>query len=183
MALDVTQIPEETRGVFGGMTRLERDWIRDNPTATRKLSEMLQTACVDPILLSTTGTPPPSNELGFTVSDTAAKFGVPEWVAHDWHSQDRLGTNETLWGKEIRRCLRETPERWLRAVDLVDRVAHLVPGERVQQMQQNRRDAGRRCTERTAISLIVNSVIHSSIRRGTFESRNRSGRLEVRLAQ
>lgn len=184
VALDVTQVPVGTQGVWAAMTRWERDWIRKNPAAAVELSQQLKEAGVDPIVLSMVRVSPDPSELGATTAESAEQFGVPDWVAAEWHRRREISRGSTPWGEAIRGALAAEPDRWFLAVELVDRYSHLIPAERIRARREQRKRHGSSCTDRAAASTIIGGVIYTGIRKGYFERRlTRDGRLEVRRAR
>ena len=182
-ALLATEVPASTQGVWAAMTRWERDWIRKNPDHARELSRQLVAAGVDPIVLSMVRVSPDPVELESTAAETAERFGVPEWVAEEWHRRRGLSRGSTPWGEAVRSAVASEPDRWFSAVELVDRFAPLIPQERVRARQEQRRRHGSSSTERAAVSTIIGGVIYTAIRRGYFIKRNTlAGGLEVRAA-
>lgn len=186
MALDPTHptpLPSATQGVWAGLTRWERDWIRCNPDSAIKLSRELEAEGVDPIVLSMVRLSPDPSELEETTAQTAEQFGVPEWVAAEWHRRRELSRGSTPWGEAIRARLAAEPTEWFKAVDLVDEYACLIPPERMRARREQRKRHGSSCTERAAVSTIISGVLYTGINRGQFERRlTPDGRLEVRAA-
>lgn len=182
--LNVDDVPPGTQGVWAAMTSWEREWIRNNPDTARELSRQLAAAGVDPIVLSMLRISPDPSEMGSTPAETAERFGVPEWVAGEWHRQRDLSRSSKPWGEAIRRALATEPGKWFSAVELVDAYACLIPSERIEARREQRKRHGSSSTERAAASTIIGGVIYTGIRRGQFERRNGpDGGLEVRAAQ
>ena len=183
VALRATEVPASTQGVWAAMTRWERDWIRKNPDHARELSQQLAAAGVDPIVLSMVRVSPDPSELESTATETAERFGVPEWVASEWHRRRELSRASTPWGKAVRGAVASEPDRWFSAVELVDRFGPLIPQERIRIRQEQRKRHGSSSTERAAVSTIIGGVIYTAIRRGYFIRRSApGGGLEVRAA-
>ena len=184
MALDVAQLPASTQGVWAAMTRWERNWLRNNPDHARELSQQLAAAGVDPIVLSMVRSTPDPSDMGSTPAETAERFGVPEWVAAEWHRLRELSRGSTPWGEAIRGAVNAEPNRWFSAVELVDLYAPLIPAERIRARREQRKRHGSSSTERAAASTIIGGVIYTGIKKGRFEKRRTSdGRLEVRAAR
>ena len=182
-ALRATEVPASTQGVWAAMTRWERDWIRKNPDHARELSQQLAAAGVDPIVLSMVRISPDPSELESTAAETAERFGVPGWVADEWHRRREISRGSTPWGEGIRSAVAEEPDRWFSAVELVDRFAPLIPQERIRAKREQRKRYGSSSTERAAVSTLIGGVIYTAIRRGYFIRRNApDGSLEVRAA-
>lgn len=181
MALDTEIIPAATQGVMAGMTRWEREWIRDDPARAKALSAELVEAGVDPIALSLSQARESfiPMDLADTPPASARRYGVPLWVAQEWHKQPRR--RATPWGDAVRATVAQEPDRWFSAVELVDRCAALIPQDRLA-ATRTKRSQHTACSDRGAASALICTAIFACLRHGFFERRKEGGRLYVRAS-
>ena len=182
MSLDVSKVPEATQGVFAGLTRWERAWIRRHPKEAVALSRQLADEGIDPILFSLQMLSPSivPMRLASTPQASAELYGVPLWVAREWHRHTPRQRG-TPWGNAVRSMVAAEPDRWFSSLELIDKCWPLIPVERIEAKRKAQRSSKTgTCTEQRAVSSIINGVINTAIARGVFERRKVNGRLEVK---